>query len=423
MQRVQRYLLLLGLVWYVSILAYSQIFIYSGTKVDAELQQISVTGYELIFINLVALIPFLIAVYVVNFNYVPAVFNAILGNRRLIIFYMTILAVAIFHAFYHGDIRSIQYNALLLISIPAFSLIWKRFSNDISLVFSALSISLLGYLVAVPLVYGAPVDRFYGAIHPNTYGGIAVTAAACISLSKRPYLRIGQFVSLAGAISVDSRFSALGILIIIGGQQILSAITTGARAWGPWLGVGLLAAVALYFSASILEIFGIEDADRGLVAGIAGRVDLWQLGIDYIAADILGYGFKNSYDMTSGHNGFLNLAIQFGLMPAIVIVSTFIQQIWSLWNESRAERTNRAPKIRQTSQSIAMNILISFIALLAGGFFQPQLINFGDPIGVLFLMFLSRTIAARKNVENVAMIKSSPLSEGPSSAESLSIRW
>ena len=400
MQKLQRYSLLLGLIWYVSVLAYSQIFIYGGTRADLELEQLSTSGKDLGLINVMALVPFLFAVYVINFNYVLVAYNSILANGRLLILYVTILAVTIFHAFYVRDIKNIQYSFLLLISIPAFSLIWNRFSNDISSVFAALSISLIGYLVAVPLVFGAPDYRYYGTIHPNTYGGVALAAAACISLSKNKYLRIGQLVTLAGAISVDSRFATLGIIVIIGAEQIASAMVTGRRAWGPWVRLGLLAVLAISFAPSEINIFSTDDSERGLAGGISGRTELWELAIEYIITDPLGYGFKSSFGVESGHNGFLNLAIQFGLVPAILIVSTFIRYMWNLLNELRAERTTRHAGAPKASPTLAMNLLICFLALLAGGFFQPQLINFGDPIGVLFLLILSRSESARKNVEN-----------------------
>jgi len=229
MERVRRRLLSLGLVWYVSVLAFSQIFVFRGTIDDLELAELSSSGGDILFIDLVALVPFLLAAYGVNFNYIPAAFKAILGDRRLAIIYVTILAVAIFHTFYHRDIRSILYNVLLLITIPAFTLFWKRFSNEITSVFTALSVSLLCYLATVPLVFGAPHLRYYGLIHPNAYGGVALSAAACIVLSEKKWLWLGQLVALAGAISINSRFAIFGILLIAGAQQISTVATRSRR--------------------------------------------------------------------------------------------------------------------------------------------------------------------------------------------------
>ncbi len=389
MQRAQRRLLLLGLVWYVSVLAYSQIFIYSGTRADLELEQISSSGQDLSYINFLALFPFLVAAYGVNFNYVRGAYKTILGQRRLLVFYLTISVVAVFHAIYHQDIRNILYNTLLLGIIPAFVLVWKRFSNDESSVFAALAIVLIGYLVAVPLVFGAPDDRFYGTIHPNFYGGVALTAAACISLSKKWFLRIGQLVALAGAISVSSRFAFAAILFVIGAEQILFAVARRGSAWRLWLQLGLVAVLAIYFAPNVLDLLDIDDPDRGFGAGISGRTDLWDVAIDYIFEDPLGWGFKNSFDLMSGHNGFLNLVLDFGVLPAVAIVATFIWHLWNMWNAFWAGRTRGRPDAGETSQAIAGNLFICFSALLLAGFFQPQLLNFGDPIGVLFLIILS----------------------------------
>jgi len=384
------------------VLAFSQIFVFRGTIDDLELAELSSSGGDILFIDLVALVPFLLAAYGVNFNYIPAAFKAILGDRRLAIIYVTILAVAIFHTFYHRDIRSILYNVLLLITIPAFTLFWKRFSNEITSVFTALSVSLLCYLATVPLVFGAPHLRYYGLIHPNAYGGVALSAAACIVLSEKKWLWLGQLVALAGAISIDSRFAILGILLIAGAQHTISAVAIRSRAWGVRLRVGLLAVLALYFASDMYDIFAVSDLHRGLGSGISGRSDLWQAGIEYIREDPLGYGFKNSYSFSSGHNGWLNLAIQFGLLPAIVIGSMFILQMLNMWNEFRAQHTNRHPGAHGTSQ-LEMNLLICFGALLAGGFFQPQMMNFGDSIGVLFLLIISRPGPPQKNVAHAGL--------------------
>jgi O-antigen ligase len=200
-------------------------------------------------------------------------------------------------------------------------------------------------------------------------------------------LRYAILIPIAAAISVESRFAILGILIVVVGKFAIEPIVMRRLTLSrlAFVSVGLVVAVgaALYSST----IFKLNDLDRGTGTGLTGRTELWEYAVEDIKTDPLGYGFKNSYDIVQGHNSYLALPVQFGVLPSIFIVCAFLLQLSNMCRDCSELRKDRS---RRASAESVVNLTIGFVALLIAGFFQPQMINFGDTIGVLFVFLISR---------------------------------
>ena len=127
----------------------------------------------------------------------------------------------------------------------------------------------------------------------------------------------------------------------------------------------------------------IFDEERGIGSGFTGRDSLWASALELIAKDPLGAGYKRGDPFLSGHNGFLKLIVEFGVVGGVILIGAVsaltISAIVNAYSLSRVD-----PILRRFASARAAGLTaFSFAA-----FFQPQLFNLGDAMGISIILFL-----------------------------------
>lgn len=409
MQRLRADILFWSLAWYLFVLTYGLIWFYKDIALEdirlGDLPPLSNT------ISAIAIVPLFVSAYGLNLEKMIAAVKLIFNETTTLCFVCTFSVVAFFHTFYHLDGKSISYTLLLLFLVPIFSYAWYEPKKIMSM-FSFLAVALTAALLLVRLIYVSPVDRYYGSIHPNLLGAIALSASICVSLSGRRALWLCHPVSLGMAVTIESRFAMLGIVFLIVAHLSLwrSRYFDRRMVLIMKIAATLLLLIVLMINATAL--FLVDDLDRGLSSGISGRYDVWTTALDAIGDEPWGYGFKNSYRVTSGHNGYLNIIIQLGIIVGPIIIVVFLFKAASLFLNSTFNR-QRMPAsplpFGPKSEESSLVAFPSFIALLIAGVFQPQLLNFGDPQGVLFLLLFCKPSRIRpKLIHSPALLTAAP---------------
>ena len=130
----------------------------------------------------------------------------------------------------------------------------------------------------------------------------------------------------------------------------------------------------------ISDALELSNPNRGFGSGGSGRLDLYDKFWDQFAdAVVIGYGFR-ARDMYMGaHNGILNTILENGIFASLILFSAIAVRMFELVKIFVADGR----------RSYAKFYLLGIGACLFSSIFQPQLINFGDPLGVVFLLVLA----------------------------------
>jgi O-antigen ligase len=124
-------------------------------------------------------------------------------------------------------------------------------------------------------------------------------------------------------------------------------------------------------------------SDRGVGSGFTGRENQWTSAFDAIADDPWGVGYKRSERTFAGHNGFLKLIVEFGVVGGGILIGAI------LWLVGQAvvnaySLSGEDPLLRRFASARAAGL----VALAVAAFFQPQLFNVGDAVGISIVLLL-----------------------------------
>lgn len=260
--------------------------------------------------------------------------------------------------------------------------------------FYTLLIWLLSFHVLLSLVlYWPPQGRWMGGIHPNTYSQVLIICTVLVMACTRVWRLVAVPLFLALAIAVSSRYGILSILFAIG---IFTTFKALQKVDIPTYVIAILLAFAI--GAVIVpelnfvrEIFKLDDVNRGLGSGMTGRADFLLYFSGQLAENPLtGFGFRQRGAYQGVHNGFLNTVLENGIlisaMLAVLIIVKYFTFIFQLI------RNAAKSDFHTIEQRIVFCI---FSVTLLSAFFQPQLINFGDIMGVMVIFCLSYPITMR----------------------------
>lgn len=268
-----------------------------------------------------------------------------------------------------------------------------------------LAVALLLLLIAAVALHGLPTGRWIGGLHPNLAGAFALAAAYFAARSAKKARWIVYATATFFCILVSSRYAVVGVAII----ALFDGVANDFKLPQPRLFVvtlcGLIFLVSFPPALDYLsnEILRLNDPFRGIGSGASGRMDLYsgffpQLG----KAPLFGFGFRNRDAYDSVHNGVGNLILEIGLIPstifALYIVAAFRRSIVLFY-------ITKKPRY--------LTLTGCWCSWFVAGFFQPQLINFGDAFGfmTMFLMTDSASSSprfqealARQKLSNAAII-------------------
>ncbi len=221
--------------------------------------------------------------------------------------------------------------------------------------------------------------RYYGTVHPNFVGSWIFVQAVLIYLWPGWYRWIGMVALAIFTVVVDSRFCGLALIIFIAATEMLARIRSPRQI----LQFAIVGLAAILLAGPYLAAFLEGEGARSLSGGIAGRFDRWDLTFAHIAErPWLGYGFRTSRQaIIGGHSGITTIVAELGVIGALIFISLFAGRLRTLY-------THVAHPESQASRKLAIMMLGALVAYISPLTFQPNYLNFGDPIGILILLCL-----------------------------------
>lgn len=281
----------------------------------------------------------------------------------------------------------ILYTCIFLATALALSVLWTMAPDDLTTCMTGAAVILCSFGIAAIAVLGMPQGRSIGNIQPNLFA--TPLLAGFIFSQFRPGL-IGVAVRIlcfAMVALVSSRFAVLGCIAAF----VLHELTLKPLSLGklPLLVVALIAGVA--FWPQITAILALDDPTRDLSSGFSGRDAYWEGSLAAITEHPFGIGFKRTIGDESGHNGYLKILLEFGIIGGCLIIFC----VGCILVMAGIDAIGRSGKDRQ-QQRFACARFGGLVALAFGALFQPQLFNLGDAFGISLLFLLFRPRIRRK---------------------------
>lgn len=273
----------------------------------------------------------------------------------------------------------LTYTILLLCTALMLPLIWTLPAEAIHRLAGGAAIILVIFQLSTIALLGWPQDRFVGGIHPNLLGAAILSTFVFAQFNTSKLMIPIKVISFLFAALISSRYSLFGCLI--------AALVDLGTFYKLKLRTALLLAVStcalIFLAQEYSDVLMISDADRGIGSGFSGRDSLWTSALDLIANDPLGAGYKRGDPFLSGHNGFLKLIVEFGVIGGIVLIAAVLaltsSAIVKAYSLSQVD-----PLLRRFASARAAGLA----AFAFAAFFQPQLFNLGDAMGISIILLV-----------------------------------
>lgn len=277
----------------------------------------------------------------------------------------------------------------LLVSGGAWSMSDREVKNALAVYAVAAAAASLGMWLA----YRESGHRLAALVHPNYWGLICFGSFCLAGLVRSDYLSAAiRLISVLVILDAQSRTALLATAVsaIITGYFRLRAapIRSDIKA-GLLVGIAVfLAAISLVFTTELTgmltQVFLLDDPWRGGGTGFTGRTELWRAGYDLFRAHPffgVGAGMQKLFitgfgEIDHPHNGYLNTLDQFGAIGTgifLVLSGISSRRLWQM------------AKTSTPGASIGIALVCGY-ALEA--IFEPKLLNIGNPVSVITLMFL-----------------------------------
>ncbi|VAX04649.1 hypothetical protein MNBD_ALPHA03-2012 [hydrothermal vent metagenome] len=252
------------------------------------------------------------------------------------------------------------------------------------------------FLLGAVVIHGLPQYRWVGGIHPNHYGAVALALLIVARLCGATYYRVGGVLAFAATILVSSRYALLScfaFVLVIYVLPLIRARSGGLRIllFGVCLSFAVVAVLTIEPLWNIFDwLFALSSVERGIGSNLTGRIDSWyNFSVQFFQEPILGYGFRQRHMYLGTHNAYLNMILENGLVAGLFLggmvltggrmlnASLTSDKRWCLYFSDRSRR-----------EYVSDFGFAVFVVLTISGFFQPQLINFGDSFGILVFLML-----------------------------------
>jgi O-antigen ligase len=273
----------------------------------------------------------------------------------------------------------IAYTIALLGTILALSLISTMPTDAVAKCLGRAAVVLVAFGISAVMSFGWPQGRHLGPIHPNSFGSAMLVAFIFSQFSGGTLFLLVRIACFVLAASVSSRFAIIGCVL---------ALVVFELASNPFnLKLVLLAVLAaacfVLFNDQIAAIFALDDPDRNLGSGFTGRDERWSSSLEAMADNPFGMGFKRPPLEAWGHNGYLKIFVEFGIVGGGLVIAAVVSIVVRALFEAIAGFREDASLRRAASARAA-----GLVALTFATFFQPQLFNLGDMHGLSFMLLL-----------------------------------
>lgn len=308
--------------------------------------------------------------------------SALSSQRHFLAISACVLLIFLLSIF-KGSASSVGYAALLMLSLAlSTELLSSSRVVQRQFFFSIVCISWLFCGLAFAL-YGPPNGRWVGGVHPNIFGFIAVIAGIGGFVLWRRVGWLAFLIAIGITISISSRYA---IAVLLCGFVYVVYARSKVVGRGSWiLPLAIVGVISLFYLWPFIEsVFLLNDASRGLGSGASGRTDLNANFMSQMSPHLLdGFGFRRREVYYNTHNGYLNFMLEVGVVASGLLIYLLISSLF------RYERQTIVVKNREMElDDVALLRFLLFFSSCLSAMFQPQLVNFGDAQGCLFIMLI-----------------------------------
>jgi O-antigen ligase/polysaccharide polymerase Wzy-like membrane protein len=270
----------------------------------------------------------------------------------------------------------LTYVLVLICTALMLPLIWTFPLETTQRALAGSALVLVGAQLSSIIVLGWPHDRYVGMIHPNLLGTIILPAFILAQFGAGKLMILVKVISVLVAASVSSRYCLFGSVIAFLVFQL-----TFNRFRAKTIALLLAAACILVLLAQqYADVLALNDPARGLGSGFTGREDQWTSAFDWLTNNPLGAGYKRSELSFAGHNGFIKLFVEFGVLGGAILTGAVL--LLAGWAVVTAYFFSGDPVSRRLSSARAAGL----VALAFAAFFQPQVLNIGDAMGITIIL-------------------------------------
>jgi O-antigen ligase len=275
----------------------------------------------------------------------------------------------------------IAYTVALIATIVVLSLIFTMPTDAVARCLGGAAAVFFAFGVSAIALFGWPKDRFLGPIHPNLFGSVMLSAFIFSQFREGAFFLLVRITCFVLAASVSTRFALIGSLLAL----FVFEITLNPFNWKLLLLSVLAVACFVVFNQQIVAILALDDPARGVNSGFTGRDVDWFTALDAIADNPFGMGFKRPPFDTAGHNGYLKILLEFGIIGGGLMIAAVVSIVLrALFEASVGFREDI--RLRRLASARAGGL----VALTFATFFQPQMLNLGDVHGISFMLLLFR---------------------------------
>lgn len=282
---------------------------------------------------------------------------------------------------FDGDAAQIAtglaYTLILLCSILLLPLIWYLPSRAIDRAISGSAIVLCVFQVVSVAILGWPHDRYVGWIQPNLFGTTILSAFVLAQFNPGWLMNTIKGVCFFLAVLISSRYCIVGCLAA---AFIFQSSFNGFSL--RTIVMILAASILVFVVGHFADILALDDPQRGLASGFSGREDVWSIALNAITQHPLGAGFKRSDVGLAGHNGYLKVIFEFGVLGGAILIASVLWLTLLAVIDAYFFRGNARQRRFASARAGGL------VAFVIAAFFQPQLFNIGDAVGISFLLLL-----------------------------------
>jgi O-antigen ligase len=273
----------------------------------------------------------------------------------------------------------IAYTIALMGTIVALSLMSNMPTDAVAKCLGRAAVVLVAFGVSAIITFGWPQGRHLGPIHPNSFGSTMLVAFIFSQFSEGALFLLVRIACFVLAASVSSRSAIIGCVIAL----LVFELTSNPFNFKLLLLAILAAACFVVFNDQIAAILALDDPDRNLGSGFTGRDERWSSSLEAMEDNPFGMGFKRPPLEAWGHNGYLKIFVEFGIIGGGLIIAAVVSIVLRALFEAIAGFREDTPLRRLESARAA-----GLVALTFATFFQPQLFNLGDMHGLSFMLLL-----------------------------------
>jgi len=323
-----------------------------------------------------------------------------LSSALLSIFCLLMLVLAPLSLF---PLHTAGYAVLTLGTFCMASWVWNNDYRAVRFMLILTAALLLLVLFLIFMKHGFSRGSV-GGINRNRYAGVAMVAIMCCFFGNGKIKWIGLLAGLPFILMVTSRSGLLAVGVF---ATAYLALNLGIRRFLPFAVLGAVVLVAVILSGRgmggkqdlvISKILMLDSAERGLQSGLTGRTDRWKEGFQtFRKSPVIGHGFRTrrniSIESKSAHNGYINLALDSGLLGIILVgaafTTDFFRRLSSIVKVRRMLGNQKIPDAIADRYNVSCLACAAYLTMALYWISEPNYLNLGTPWVVLFFLLIT----------------------------------